>query len=575
MPKQIIRRDANNIAQELHELHPLLQRIFAARNVSTARDLKRELVNLPPYSSLMNIDQASQRLAEAILQQQKVLVIGDFDADGATSTALAVSALRVFGGQNIDFLVPNRFTFGYGLTPGIVDVARERDPKLIVTVDNGISSIEGVARARELGIDVLITDHHLPGDEIPQDCIIVNPNQAGDTFPGKSLSGVGVIFYVMLALRAYLKDSGWFEKCQRDVPNMAQFLDLVALGTVADVVPLDTINRTLVYQGLQRIRARISRPGILALLQVAGKHASRLVATDLGFVLGPRLNAAGRLEDMSLGINCLLAEDPEQAHLMSIELDRLNHERRAIETQMKHEAFEIVNRLDLEQILPIGVCLFDETWHQGVVGLVASRVKDRVHRPVIAFAPAEEGDILKGSARSVPGVHIRDVLDAVAKKYPELITKFGGHSMAAGLSVATKNFDAFADAFAEEVGRHLSIEQCLGLIQTDGELTDSDLTFEVAELIREAGPWGQDFPEPIFDGVFDIIDQRIVGQRHLRLMLQVPDTTCNIDAIAFNVNLEDWPNEYCGSVKIAYRMDINEYRGTHKLQLLIEDIEQN
>lgn len=572
MPKEIVRRDTKDIAEGLSDLPPILQRVFAARNVQAREDLKRELAGLPNYHELMNIEVAAARLSEAVRAQQRILIVGDFDADGATSTTLAVSALRAFGAQNVDFIVPNRFSFGYGLTPGIVDVAKEMNPTLLVTVDNGISSVEGVQRAREHGIDVLITDHHLPSDELPQDCIIVNPNQKGDTFPGKSLAGVGVIFYVMLALRARLKEDGWYND-GRDIPNMAQFLDLVALGTVADVVGLDAINRTLVYQGLQRIRARCSRPGILAMLQVAGRQASRLVATDLGYVLGPRLNAAGRLDDMSLGIECLLAEDPEQAHFMAIELDRLNRERRAIETQMKHEAFEIISKLDLEKQLPIGLALYDPDWHQGIVGLIASRVKDKVHRPTIAFAKGDDG-ILKGSARSVNGVHIRDLLDSIAKKHPDLISKFGGHAMAAGLSVKEEDFKRFSEVFAEEVGTHISEETCHGVIESDGELTREDLTYEVAELIREAGPWGQDFPEPVFDGIFNIIDQRIVGQRHLRLMLQVPGTSHTVDAIAFNVSLDEWPNYYCPAVRIAYRLDINEYRGMQKLQLMIEDLEQ-
>lgn len=571
MEKIIVRRKVEKNLSSLSHLHPVLQRIYAARSVTSPDELNRELVGLLPFTDLLDINKAVMRLAQAIKYKEHILIIGDFDADGATSTTLAVSALKLMGAQQVSYLVPNRFTFGYGLTPEIVSVAADRNPKLIITVDNGIASFAGVSRANELGIDVIITDHHLPSETLPSASAIVNPNQKGDPFLSKCMAGVAVIFYVMIALRRWLQDDHWFERQNISCPNMAQFLDLVALGTVADLVPLDSNNRIMVHQGLYRIQSGRTRPGILALLEVAGKSYEKTTTTELGFIIGPRLNAAGRLDDMSLGIACLLAQNYTEAKNMAQQLNQLNQERRAIELQMQQEAFSIVERMNLTKQLPKGLCLYDEDWHQGVVGLVASRVKEKINRPVIAFAKADD-TVLKGSARSIQGLHIRDVLDNIAMEHPHLLSKFGGHAMAAGLSISAKSLPAFKEAFAVEVARHVSDDDLLGRIETDGELQPEDFSLDTAELLRNAGPWGQGFPEPIFDGVFNMVDQYIVGQRHLKLLLQVPGSNVYLDGIAFNIDLSRWPNNHCKSVQLAYRLDINEYQGRRKLQLVIEEI---
>ena len=571
MSKMIVRREYSENLTGLSDLHPLLQRLYSARAITSEDEINRDLTGLIPFTSMMNIEKAAERIADAIFNQERILIVGDFDADGATSTALALSALKMFGARYVRFLVPNRFAYGYGLTPEIVDVAAEQEPNLIITVDNGVSSHAGVARANELGIDVLVTDHHLPGETLPDAVTIVNPNLVGDEFPSKCIAGVGVIFYVMLAVRSQLKETGWFDDKNIQIPNMSQFLDLVALGTVSDVVPLDRNNRILVHQGLRRIQAGYSRPGILALLEVSGRQRNNLIASDLGFAIGPRLNAAGRLDDMSLGISCLLASDPNTAHRMAKKLDYLNKERRAIEAQMKTQAFDILDKIDLGQRFPLGICLYEESWHQGVIGLVAARVKERMNRPVIAFAKGEDGN-LKGSARSVKGLHIRDVLDAIATERPDMLKKFGGHAMAAGLSLEIQHLDEFSRLFTEEVARRVTEEDLKGRIETDGELTEDDLNMETAQLVRGAGPWGQNFPEPLFDGIFTITEQHIVGRRHLKLILQLEGSEEFVDAIAFNVNLSEWPNNRCEKARIAYKLDLNHYRGQQKLQLLIEDI---
>lgn len=572
MAKRIVRRNPKeHCLSGLADLQPILQRIYAARNVNSTAELDRELTGLHPYASLLNIEKAAERLASAIQDQQKILIIGDFDADGATSTALAMSALKKFGALNIDFLVPNRFKFGYGLTPEIVEVASEKNPKLIITVDNGIASHAGVLRANSLGIDVVITDHHLQGTTLPEAFAIVNPNQHGDEFPSKCMAGVGVIFYVMLATRQALKQRNWFDHNALPYPSMVEFLDLVALGTVADVVPLDKNNRIFVHQGLRRIQAGYARLGILALLKVAGKEPASINVTGLGFLLGPRLNAAGRLDDMSLGIACLLAEDQHAASSMAKQLDELNHERRAIEMQMQKEAFVIVEKLQFANRMPAGICLYDEHWHQGVVGLVASRIKEKFNRPVIAFAKVDE-TTLKGSARSVESIHIRDILDAIATRHPDLLSKFGGHAMAAGLSIAIDAYDRFRDIFAQEVAAHIPEEELYGRIETDGELISDEFSMQTAELLRNAGPWGQSFPEPVFDGVFQVVDQRLVGQRHLKMTVRLPESALYLEAIAFNVDAGLWPNPRCERVQMAYKLDINEYQGRHRLQLLVEEI---
>lgn len=572
MRKKIVRREMPQNKAELANFHPLLQRVYAARGIKSPDDISRDLTDLLPFHDLVGIDAAANRIADAIEQQQKIIVVGDFDADGATSTTLAVSSMREMGAQWVDFIVPNRFEYGYGLTPQIVEVAHLKSPDLIITVDNGISSMAGVTRANELGIDVVVTDHHLSPAELPPAVAIVNPNQPGDTFESKCIAGVGVIFYVMLALRATLKDRCWFDKINIEPPNMANYLDLVALGTVADVVSLDKNNRALVHQGMRRIRAGHTRPGILALLDIARRAHSSLVATDLGYAIGPRLNAAGRLDDMSLGINCLLSDDYKQALQIAQQLDQLNHERRALETEMRDEAFDYVDQLDLENQLPMGVCLYNEKWHQGVVGLVASRVKEKLHLPVIAFAREDEHNI-KGSARSVKGLHIRDCLDAIATQYPHLISKFGGHAMAAGLSIKLENYEEFKQAFAKQVVSMLGEERLQRLVESDGQLDVEDFTLEIAELLRDSGPWGQGFPDPVFDGYFIIAEQRLVGEKHLKLTLQLPNCQFFLDAIAFNVDLDVWPNQRCKRIYTAFRLDVNEYRGRRKLQVVVEHLE--
>ncbi len=570
--KQIVRRNIECELTPLAHLPEWLQRIYWGRDIRAAEELTRELSGLLPYDSLLGIGAAVSFLADAIKAQKRILILGDFDADGATSTALAVSALHAFGARYVFYLVPNRFAYGYGLTPEIVEVANQHSPDIIITVDNGISSHAGVARAKELGIEVVITDHHLAGALLPNALAIVNPNQPGDLFPSKNLAGVGVIFYVMLALRAELKKRQWFEQSNLTCPNMAEYLDLVALGTVADVVPLDKNNRILVHQGLQRIRAGFMRQGVKALLEVAGRDCAKLKAQDLGFAIGPRLNAAGRLDDMSLGISCLLAEKYSVALTIAKQLDDLNKKRRVIENHMQQEAFSEIEKLYTSEKLPAGLCLYQDDWHQGVVGLVASRVKEKCHRPVIAFA-REDAQNLKGSARSIPGLHIRDVLEAVATKHPDLITKFGGHAMAAGMSLPLQHFDAFSQAFASEVLLRVNEEDLQGRILSDGELSAANLCLEIAECIQAAGPWGQSFPEPLFDGEFNLISQRIVGERHLKLILQLEGSEHYLDAIAFNVDLDKWPNHSCQRVIVAYRLDINDFNNHKKLQLLIEHIQ--
>ena len=565
-------------------LHPVLHRIYRARQVTSAQELEQSLERLIPPARLRGTSEAARVLADVIERQQRLLIVADFDADGATSCALAVRALRSLGARDVQYLVPNRFEYGYGLTPEIVALAAQRQPDLIITVDNGISSVAGVEEARRRGIEVLVTDHHLPGETLPPAAVIVNPNQPGDDFPSKYLAGVGVIFYVMLALRAHLRETGWFARQNIAEPNLARLLDLVALGTVADVVPLDHNNRVLVGQGLRRINQGYSYDktnevglhccaGIDALLRAAGRTPERTTAMDLGYVVGPRLNAAGRLTDMSLGIECLLTDDPLAAQDMARELDALNHERRGIEARMQQQALAAVEHLRLDQAtLPRGLCLFDESWHQGVIGLVASRIKERAHRPVIAFAPAGDGEI-KGSARSVPGLHIRDALDAIAARHPQLLSKFGGHAMAAGLTLRRADLETFRQAFDAEVSRHLSEDDLQGKILSDGELGAEELALPLAELLRNAGPWGQGFPEPLFDGWFEVLSQRIVGEKHLKMTLRVPGQARAVDAIAFNSVHEARTPAYA-RIRAAYKLDINEYQGSRSLQLIIEYLEQ-
>jgi single-stranded-DNA-specific exonuclease len=560
--KKIIRRTYGVESFVSHDIHPLLQRIYSVRGITSHTELERGLERLLPYRELLGIGKAVLCLADALRHQKKLLIVGDFDADGATSTVVAIRALKSFGAKHVDFLVPNRFEFGYGLTPELVEVAqKEFSPAVIITVDNGIASNAGVAAANAFGMKVVVTDHHLPGLVLPDAEVIVNPNQPHDPFPSKNLAGVGVIFYVMLALRRHLTEQQWFQQQNIPEPNMSKLLDIVALGTVADVVPLDQNNRILVYQGLRRIRAGQCVPGITALLDIAGRNQMRLVASDLGFAVGPRLNAAGRLDDMSLGINCLLTDDVTEARRMAAILSELNDERRMIEQDMQQQALTILAALkpDKQGHVPTGICLFDEQWHQGVIGILASRIKERFHRPVIAFAPSN-GDEIKGSARSIPGLHIRDALAEIAAQYPKLIDKFGGHAMAAGLTLSRSSFDNFAKAFDIVVSKHLTEEQLHNSLISDGELSQDDLSLEVAEVLREAGPWGQAFPEPLFDGTFEIVEQRLVGNKQ------------PIDAIAFNIDIEVWPNHRCERVHVAYRIDVNEFRGRRTVQLVVEHL---
>ncbi|MGQ3887603.1 single-stranded-DNA-specific exonuclease RecJ [Legionella sp. CNM-1927-20] len=553
-------------------ISPVLQRIYAARGITDETQLDKRLQTLLPFNHLTGIDKACLRLEYALQAQQRILIIGDFDADGATSTALAVSALRSMGAMNVEYLVPNRFEYGYGLTPAIIEVAKKWCPNLIITVDNGITSIEGVDAANASEIDVVITDHHLPGEVLPNACAIVNPNQLDDPFNSKAIAGVGVIFYVMLALRRHLVNHGWFAQQSLPEPNMAQFLDLVALGTVADVVPLDQNNRILVNQGLARIRQGLCRPGIKALIEITRRDFSRLRESDLGFAIAPRLNAAGRLDDMSLGIECLLCDDLNQAKKLAEHLDELNQERRVIEAEMKEQALRAIEQLtqhiEYAQQLPIALCLIDPSWHQGVIGILAGRLKDRYHRPVIIFSVVSENEI-KGSARSIAALNIRDVLAAIDKNHSGLINKFGGHAMAAGLSLHPDNFNTFHQAFLAEVEKHMDASHCEGLLLTDGPLEIHDLNLEMATLLQQAGPWGQQFPEPCFDNEFEILEQRLVGQHHLKLTLLHSLGGEPIDAIAFNVDLTNWPNHRAKKVHIAYKLDVNVFQGRSKLQLLV------
>jgi single-stranded-DNA-specific exonuclease len=553
------------------DMHPVLQRVYAARGIRSAADLNVSLERLHPVSTLEGIHAAVDLLLEHRVSG-RVLIIGDFDADGATSTALMVRALRAWGFAWVDFLVPNRFEFGYGLTPEIVSLAATRSPTLIVTVDNGISSISGVAEARSRGIAVLITDHHLPGAVIPNANVIVNPNLPASEFASRALAGVGVAFYVMAAVKRRLDEQ---KLTPPGSPSVAQWLDLVALGTVADLVPLDANNRVLVSQGLRRIRATRCVPGISALLSVAEREGGELTATDLAFAVAPRLNAAGRIDDMSIGIRCLLADDPIEARQLAERLNEFNLERRAIEARMQADALDAVRLLKdpgPQMLRRSGVCLFEESWHQGVVGLVASRVKDRIRRPVVAFALAGN-DQLRGSARSVTGIHIRDVLDSIATRHPTLISKFGGHAMAAGLTVERARLDAFARAFDEEIARWAANSTGADAVETDGELSVHEIALDTAYALRSGGPWGQAFPEPCFDGLFTIRSARAVGDRHLKMWVEIPRTGRSFDAIAFN-HIEE-PERFTppeGTVQLVYRLDVNEYQGERRLQLLVDHV---
>ena len=536
-----IRRRPSVDHQLPNSLPAIIQRLYASRGVISPEQLNLSAGALlkPGFKGMA---EAVKVLAQGLQDQRNIVIVGDFDCDGATSSALMVHGLQAMGAQTVQYLVPNRFDYGYGLSPKVVDEVAMMGGELLITVDNGISSIDGVAAANARGMTVIITDHHLPGNEVPDAAAIVNPNQHGCDFPSKNLAGVGVAFYLLLALRAALTEQGWFERLGLTAPNMGEYLDLVALGTVADVVALDDNNRVLVHQGLQRMRAGRVRPGIQALLDISQRNQARLVASDLGFALGPRLNAVGRLDDMSMGVACLLSENIDEARKLAAMMDDLNRERKAIEASMQHEALATLTKINISDgELPNGLVLHQDDWHQGVVGLVASRIKERYHRPVIAFAEAGD-DELKGSGRSIPGVHLRDLLEEVDRQHPGLIDKFGGHAMAAGLSLRKAALAPFKAAFERIAADWVSPELLAGEIFTDGELAAAELTLPLAEQIRLAGPWGQSFPEPLFDGDFKIIKQRLVGEKHLKLVLSADEGRTLIDAIAFNVDLSVWPN---------------------------------
>lgn len=525
-----------------------------------------------PWQQLSGIDNAVEILYNAFREGIRIIVVGDFDADGATSTALSVLGMRALGCDNISYLVPNRFEDGYGLSPEVVDQAKARGAQLIVTVDNGISSHPGVAHAKTLGIPVIVTDHHLPGDTLPEAEAIINPNLRDCEFPSKSLAGVGVAFYLMLALRTFLRDKGWFDERNIAPPNLAELLDLVALGTVADVVPLDANNRILTWQGLSRIRAGKCRPGIKALLEISNRDPQQLAASDLGFALGPRLNAAGRLDDMSVGVALLLCDNLGEARVLASELDALNQTRKEIEQGMQAEALILCEKLERSsETLPGGLAMYHPEWHQGVVGILASRIKERFHRPVIAFAPAGDGT-LKGSGRSIQGLHMRDALERLDTLYPDLMIKFGGHAMAAGLSLEEHKFEQFQQRFGELVTEWLDPALLQGEVISDGPLSAAEMSMEVAQLLRDAGPWGQMFPEPLFDGRFRLLQQRLVGERHLKVMVEPVGGGPLLDGIAFNIDTTCWPDNGVREVELAYKLDINEFRGNRSLQIIIDDI---
>ncbi|NKF51429.1 single-stranded-DNA-specific exonuclease RecJ [Shewanella sp. WXL01] len=550
----------------------LIRQLYARRGVCTEQhDLS--LKHLLRPNTMMGIDAGAQIIADAIQANKAIMIVGDFDADGATSTSVCMLALKMMGAAKVNYLIPNRFEYGYGLSPEIVAVAAAQGAQLLITVDNGISSIEGVSAAKAAGMQVVVTDHHLPGRELPDADAIVNPNQHGCEFASKAIAGVGVAFYLMSVLRATLAKRGWFDAQQIAEPNLANLLDIVALGTVADVVALDANNRRLVQAGMQRVKAGRCRPGITALLEVGKRTPQRLVAADFGFAVGPRLNAAGRLDEMALGVETLLCDDIMKARQMAAELDGLNQERRELETGMQQEALKFLDAMALNEAeLPWGIALFQDDWHQGVIGILASRIKDRYHRPVIAFADAGEGEI-KGSARSIKGLHMRDLLDAINTQNPGMIIKFGGHAMAAGLSIHSDRFADFCLAYDAMVKQTLDKEQLAGEVLSDGELAIAELNLETAHLLRQAGPWGQAFEEPVFDGYFRVVQQRIVGEKHLKLLVETECGALMLDAIAFNIDLKVWPDATISHARIAYKLDVNEYRGNQTVQLMVEHIE--
>lgn len=564
----IVRAQGEPSEELIRHFSKPLARIYANRGINNIEQLVKNSNKLAHFNALANINTAAQLISSCITEHKNIMIIGDFDADGATSVALCMGALKDLGAAHIDFLVPNRFDFGYGLSPEIVEVAAQRGAELLITVDNGIACFEGAKRAKSLGLQVVITDHHLPAESLPEADAIVNPNLNECAFPSKSLAGVGVAFYLMAAVKHALTAQNWFENQGIVSPNLANYLDLVALGTVADVVPLDSNNRILVHQGLQRIRAGRCRPGIQALLDVAGKDATTITASDMGFVLAPRLNAAGRLDDMTIGIQCLMEPQLAQARVLANTLDEFNQQRKQIEGDMQQEAEHILSELkQVHRSLPDGICLYQPTWHQGIIGILAGRIKETYFRPTVIFAKQDD-TTLKGSARSIPGVHIRDVFEQLNTQFPGLIEKFGGHAMAAGLSIKHENIETFSAQF------NLAIQQCLspsmlsGNILSEGPLESEDYSLEFAKMLEDAGPWGQAFAEPIFDDVFELVDQRILGDKHLKVTLRHGDSL--IEGIQFNIDPEKDRFVNHEHVHVAFKLNINRFRGQTRLQLLIE-----
>lgn len=580
---KLVQREASGSIAD--DDNSLLNRIFSKRGVNNSDELGFELKQLHSISQLKGIEAAVDIIVEAFEAKTNILIVGDFDCDGATSTVVALKAFELMGfGGKVDYLVPNRFEYGYGLTPEIVKVAAQYSPDIIITVDNGISSVAGVLQAKTQGYKVIVTDHHLPSKTLPDADAIINPNQVGDSFPSKNLAGVGVIFYLMLAVKTALNKQNYFDKNQLNIPNLTELLDLVALGTVADVVPLDQNNRILVEQGLRRMRSGQACAGIQALFRIAKRSILSAVSTDLGFTCGPRLNAAGRLDDMSLGIECLLSTDLNVAMEMASALDDLNIERRAIEEEMKADALLLMDELDadiLQSDLPEVICLYKDNWHQGVIGILAARVREKYNRPTIIFAPADElgSDYedennqreIKGSARSIPTIHIRDVLDTVASQNEKLLEKFGGHAMAAGLSLKLNQLEQFQNAISKVVKQQANDDTFQELHYSDGELLADDFELHQAEALRYAAPWGQHFPAPVFNNQFIIVNKRLLKEKHYKLILKPVDQSRTIAAIAFNVDIAEWPEEG-EAVHLLYRLEVNEFRDTRSLQLMVEKI---
>ncbi|WP_404340895.1 single-stranded-DNA-specific exonuclease RecJ [Pseudoalteromonas mariniglutinosa] len=571
MEKIIQVRQRVNDSHLPQHLHPVIKQIYASRHVKHADELNNSVATLHDFRLLKDIEKATAILIQALHQQSKVLIVGDFDADGATSTATLMQGLAMFGFAHLDYLVPDRFSLGYGLSPALAKQIVALAPELVITVDNGISCIEGIAIVKAAGIKVLVTDHHLQGEELPNADAIVNPNRHDCRFPSKSIAGVGVAFYLLIALRSELREQGYFS--QQPAPNLADLLDIVALGTVADVVALDANNRTLVYQGLARIRNGKTRPGISALIEVANRNAARLSASDFGFSLAPRLNAAGRLDDMSLGITCLLSTDINQARQIASELDSLNHERREIEQGMQQEAQAVLAKLAFNSdAVPDAICLYQADWHQGVIGILAGRLKEQYHRPTVIFAAGDNNEI-KGSCRSIEGLHMRDLLERINTTHPDVISKFGGHAMAAGLTINEQHFQQFKQLFEQAVSATLSDEHKQSILLTDGELPNDCFSMDFAQLVKQAGPWGQQFPEPVFEHVFELVQQRIVGEKHLKLVLKHQSGRL-VDAIAFSIDVRAWPDTEVAFVKVAYQLDINEFRGKFSLQLIVRELQK-